>query len=322
MAVEGNLQAFQLVDVLQLISQQGKTGILTVQGGNDIIAISFLQGKVVAADALNETVEEGLTRVLVEQGLLTPEQVTRITTEYRDGGGRLLDVLVERRQLTRVQVLEALRVQTSRLLERVLQWREGEFKFYSGEEVSYEEGFVPIRVDEFLLRLAGKETEETAPPPAAAPAPMARPTPVEEPPGGEPPKEPVAQPVPKEARKIEILTGALRMGRVLALALVGVLVVLVLRWPTHLVLPFPWQGDQRVALERQLRASLYLKIDRGAKTYFLLEGHFPENLQTLVGLRLLSPWDLEDASGKPLAYSAREESYVVQPIEGLSLIHS
>ena len=42
MAVEGTLDLFKLPEILQLISQQKKTGILTVQGQQDIVAISFL----------------------------------------------------------------------------------------------------------------------------------------------------------------------------------------------------------------------------------------------------------------------------------------
>ena len=49
MAVEGTLDLFKLPEILQLISQQKKTGILTVQGQQDIVAISFLNGRIVAA---------------------------------------------------------------------------------------------------------------------------------------------------------------------------------------------------------------------------------------------------------------------------------
>jgi len=47
MAVEGTLDLFKLPEILQLISQQKKTGILTVQGQQDIVAISFLNGRIV-----------------------------------------------------------------------------------------------------------------------------------------------------------------------------------------------------------------------------------------------------------------------------------
>ena len=52
MAIEGNLEVFQLPEILQMIAAQRKTGILTVQGESDIVAVSFKDGQVVAADAL------------------------------------------------------------------------------------------------------------------------------------------------------------------------------------------------------------------------------------------------------------------------------
>ena len=153
MAVEGTLDTFRLSDILQVVSHQRKTGILTVQGAADIVAISFLRGQVVAADALSRTVEEGLGEVLVRQGLLTREQLEKVAARHQSGGGRLIDLLVdEEGAVGRNELLAALREQTQGLLLDLLGWRQGEFKFYSGDEVSYEEGFVPISIEELLLR--------------------------------------------------------------------------------------------------------------------------------------------------------------------------
>src|SRR6202521_3181641 len=152
MAVEGSLDLFSLPEILQMISQQGKTGILTIQGQQDIVAISFLAGDIVAADSLAHTVEEGLAKLLVSEGLLSAAELARAGAEHQASGGRLLDLLVERQYLTRPQLLGALRLQTIRQLEALLRWQEGDFKFYGGDEVSYEEGFEPISVEHLLLR--------------------------------------------------------------------------------------------------------------------------------------------------------------------------
>lgn len=152
MAIEGTLDLFQLPEILQIISQQGKTGILTVQGDTDIVAISFERGRIVAADALNQTLEEALGEVLAGQGLVAPQDFSRVAAEHRAGRGRLMDLLVERRLVERSQILEALRLHVDRLLAELLRWQSGEFKFYGGEEVSYEEGFRPISVEELLIR--------------------------------------------------------------------------------------------------------------------------------------------------------------------------
>src|SRR3954465_357601 len=180
MAVEGTLDLFKLPEILQLVSQQKKTGILTVQGQQDIVAISFLNGRIVAADALNQTLEEGLAQILLKEGMISAPDLARAASEHQASGGRLIDLLAERRYVERAQLLEALRIQTSRLLEQLLRWSQGDFKFYSGDEVSYEEGFEPISVEELLINAApgigaaapAAAAKAVAPPPRPAPPPL------------------------------------------------------------------------------------------------------------------------------------------------------
>jgi Domain of unknown function (DUF4388) len=363
MAVEGTLDLFKLPEILQLVSQQKKTGILTVQGQQDIVAISFLNGRIVAADALNQTLEEGLSQILLKEGMISAPDLARAASEHQSSGGRLIDLLVERRYVERAQILEALRLQTYRLLEQLLRWSQGDFKFYSGDEVSYEEGFVPISVEELLINagpayaaaVAERAAAAPAPPPpapapvrpaaAAAPArPAAPPTGETIPfPGPRPAApaapRPVVTPVPVPASTIAPMippddldaTGTFRkmkveprpvppvslgwVGRSLAVLLAVLVVAALLRVPDSLLLPFPWQQHERETLVRDQRAALYLKIDRAAKTWYLLKGSFPDRLQDLVSAGLLSSADLADPEGRPLHYAATEESYTLQPVE-------
>jgi hypothetical protein len=378
MAVEGTLDLFKLPEILQLVSQQKKTGILTVQGQQDIVAISFLNGRIVAADALNTTLEEGLSQLLLKEGMISAPDLARATSEHQASGGRLIDLLVERRFIERSQLLEALRLQTYRLLEQLLSWSQGDFKFYSGDEVSYEEGFTPIPVEELLINSAqivmaanaaakaaapaphlpapplpamAAPPKAAAPPPRPVAVPAARadvlPEPVPFPgPRPAPPASPrlgtVPSPVSTIAPMIPPITppiippdagdaGPFRrmkvearpapptslgwVGRSLAAVLTVLVIAALLRVPDSLLLPFPWQAHERETLVRDQRAALYLKIDRAAKTWFLLKGSFPDHLQDLVAAGLLSSADLNDPEGRPLQYVAGEESYTLQPLE-------
>ena len=444
MAIEGSLETFQLPEILQMISAQRKTGILTVQGESDIVAISFKDGHVVAADALNQTVEEGLGQILASQGLVSPRDFAAVSAEHDGGGKRLLDLLLERGLVERGQLLEALRLQTYRLLLSLLRWDQGDFKFYSGEEVAFEEGFYAISIEELLIRSltdlgddsqvdgppdlatayervpgvpairyvgqegagvpegtglwiasedrplvdrldgktpAGKLAEETgvghyralftlykllragavrpvvtkgaatAPPSAAVRAATASspaPHPVS-PPSYAPPK-PAPAPAPVSAAAssapaealpdVEEAPAPAASGRVrkmvlprdaapsrpsplavvaprLAALFVGI-VVFASPWlaPRLLLLPYPWQDTARSTLERNQRSAQYLQIDRAARTFFLLEGHYPDGLQELVTLNLLTPLTLSDPAGRRLAYSAENLAYELQPVEG------
>ncbi|MCM2270257.1 MAG: DUF4388 domain-containing protein, partial [Thermoanaerobaculia bacterium] len=152
MALEGDLALFGLSDVLQVVAQQRKTGILTVQGRADILAVSFHRGEIVAADALNQSFEGLLGEVLAGRGAVSPDRFAVLAERQRASGDRLIDFLVKQGIVGREDLLDALRELTYRLLADVLRWREGQFKFYGGEEVAFEEGIHPLRVDEVLMR--------------------------------------------------------------------------------------------------------------------------------------------------------------------------
>jgi hypothetical protein len=348
MAVEGTLDLFKLPEILQLVSQQKKTGILTVQGQQDIVAISFLNGRIVAADALNQTLEEGLAQVLHKEGMISAPDLARAASEHQAAGGRLIDLLVERRYIERSQLLEALRLQTTRLLEQLLRWSQGDFKFYSGDEVSYEEGFEPISVEELLVHAAqslppapprpAAVTAAPGPAPVAA-APLAAAEPVPGPalrpvsPGPWPAA--VAKPAPAAVASLpadeETLSGPFRKmkvearpaappslawaGRLLAAVLAVLAIAALLRFSDALMLPFPWQERERGDLIRERRSALYLKIDHAAKTWFLLKGSFPDRLEDLAASGLLSTADLKDPQGHPILYVASEDSYTLEPVE-------
>ena len=347
MAVEGTLEVFKLPEILQMISHQQKTGILTVQGPQDIIAVSFLKGEIVTVDSLNQTQEEGLSQILIKEGLLTSTQFARASSEHQSSGMRLVDLLVERGYVQRDALLRALRLHSTRLLGALLRWDKGEFKFYGGDEVPYEEGFVPITVEEVLVAGAPRQTTGPVPVPSIpSPAPGPRPVPSGPAPiltvpsldspmpaaapaaarpglrvvrreGAVPAERPAA---PEEAGPFRKMTvDAVETRRpALTLAVAAILAVLALALlflaPSAAVIPFPWQQEERAALAREQRASLYLKIDRAAKTWFLLEGRFPEGLAQLVDAGFLSASDLFDPYGRPLEYTATEESYTLQPV--------
>jgi hypothetical protein len=351
MAVEGTLELFKLPEILQLIAQQKKTGILTIQGQQDIIAVTFLNGQIVAADALNQTVEEGLAQVLMGERLISAADFARATAEHdASGGGRLLDLLVDRGYIGRPDLLRGLRLQTFRLLEQLLRWDKGDFKFYSGDEVPFEEGFVPIAVDELLYQVAEKAAAGLRLAPVAAPRPSAAPA---QPPASQSPSAPEPVPSPSQIRpalrvvrregeppagpvrtvpvytegeatgpfrkmKVEAPVDAPRplVPMLLAGALVLLIAAVLITRPEALILPFPWQAKERADLAQDQRASLYLKIDRAAKTYYLLEGHFPPSLAVLEKQRLLANGDLHDPQKHPFRYSFTEESYNLQPMQG------
>ena len=100
----------------------------------------------------------------------------------------------------------------------------------------------------------------------------------------------------------------------LAALLVGAVVFALVAVPNRVLLPLPWQDSERAQYEMAQRQALYRTIDGAAKTFFLVEGRFPDSLDRLVEGSLLHRHDLTDPEGQPMEMEAREESYVLRPV--------
>lgn len=434
MSLEGALHEVSLLKVLQSVAAQRTSGILSVQGEEDIVAVSFLQGAIVAADSLNQTQEESLGAILEQQGLISQADFDAVAQEQQASGNSLIEMLTDRGLVSRQEILDGLRGTTYQLMLQLLSWRQGDFKFYGGDEISYEEGFRPLGVEELLIRsiddLAGQgglsgpvpELEmifRQVPPrseikilgrdgdgltpglwisaqqaellqatdgkttamslsrnlrlsrhqaqfhlyrllsndliegvgkPAAKTAPTAQPSRpnVAAPPSGvaaaplqgrgpnlaEPSQShlraEIFQPPEPEAPEVDLSDyditpqpkpraggSLLRHGvgpLLAAVFLVALGLTLSLR-PGALLLPFPWQENQRGTVERQLRYSLFLKIDRASRAYVLSTGAYPTSLQDLVDASLLAAADLKDPAGYDLSYSSDAISYRIDLLD-------
>ncbi len=341
----GSLSAGSLEPVLVRLGQDEVTGILTVQGEEDIIAISLQDGRIVGADALNEPLEAGLGRALVADGLLTRQQLSRVLERIGSERGRLSEILTSETSLSEDDYLGGLRSYTRQLVRRGCSWTSGEYKFFAGDEVSSEEGLEPIRIAEVcspdvepvaeLPFESGPESgpeavEAVAEPASSAPQPeVSEDTWVEI--GGPLPSAPdldvevvrlpaestvEATPVEPVAQS-EAVPAIDRIPRwiwwVLPATAAGLVIAVVL-WGRNMVLyPGFWLEPERLAFEQQTRSTAYQKVDRAAKTFFLLEGRFPEDLHTLVARDLLSPGDVVGPSGKVLTYVPGDRGYMILP---------
>ena len=79
------------------------------------------------------------------------------------------------------------------------------------------------------------------------------------------------------------------------------------------LLPFPWQEGLRQGVLDEQTSAVYLKIDRAAKTSFLLNGHFPARLDQLVADDYLTQRDLVDPAARRLGYASQVAGYLIYP---------
>jgi hypothetical protein len=152
MALEGTLRDFSLADIFQLIGLQRKTGVLSLRSPDDVVTISFVDGKVVAADSLTDRLEDRLGQILIKTGAISAEELTASLKEQMETLERLGRVLLRRKAIDRESLREALQRQTLQIIFRVFRWQDGDYNFSQEVSVDYDPDLVvPITAESILM---------------------------------------------------------------------------------------------------------------------------------------------------------------------------
>jgi hypothetical protein len=128
MSVSGIIERDEMMTALRLVSRGKSTGVFLASTAFGNAAIGFRDGEILFASS---TLSGTFGDLLVEQGLVSRERldaalwVQREDKEWRALGQVLLDVKV----LTREQIETAIETQITRVLDEILRWESGTFRF-------------------------------------------------------------------------------------------------------------------------------------------------------------------------------------------------
>jgi len=160
MALRGTLRDFSLGEILQLIGFQRKTGILTIEGDDDTVSISFLDGRVVSADSHRADLENRLGRLLERAGKIDAGGLERVLEEQRRTRQRLGAILLSQGRVSGSDLRLALRTQILNLIYRLFRWEDGRYYFSQLSTVSYDsDNFTPVETENILMEAARMSDE-------------------------------------------------------------------------------------------------------------------------------------------------------------------
>src|SRR5690349_23746825 len=95
MALTGTLEDFGIAEILQLIGQQAKSGVLHLASRDDEIHILIADGCVVSAEYAGRKQKERLGAMLLRAELITREDLDRALATQSRTLRRLGDILVD-----------------------------------------------------------------------------------------------------------------------------------------------------------------------------------------------------------------------------------
>ena len=127
MSLNGNLETISLDGILQLLCQEGKTGVCRVNNGNQKYQIFLLEGDIVYA--IESGKESRLGRLLTADGRLDPaelEQCMEIAARKQQALGK---ALVENGYLSTDILQEYLYKPVQEIVATLFMWDQGDFVY-------------------------------------------------------------------------------------------------------------------------------------------------------------------------------------------------
>ncbi len=152
MALEGTLRDFSFADILQLISLQRKTGVLTLKHDDKLVTISFLDGCIVGSSTLNQHSEDRIGLILLKRGEITEQELSSALRRQEETLQRLGRILIESKIVSLDTLREALEQQILQIVYRVFRWSDGDYHFSQEKTVDYDrELMAPMAADSIIM---------------------------------------------------------------------------------------------------------------------------------------------------------------------------
>lgn len=129
MAFKGTLKEFKVPDILQLISLQKKTGILTFTSSDGFITLIFENGMITGVDAFPKKLETRVGHVLVKQDLISEEMLQRALVIQKRTNQKIGEILMSMGLIGTHTVIEALKNQAVEVILSLFKWKKGEYNF-------------------------------------------------------------------------------------------------------------------------------------------------------------------------------------------------
>jgi hypothetical protein len=151
MALKGTLKDFGIAEILQLIGQQMKSGVLHLESHDEEIHIALSEGSVVRAEQVGRKANERLGAMLVRAEVISQPELDQGLDLQRRTLRRLGDILVDLGSVSREDLREITHLQTTETIYRLFHWKSGTYEFEAGGVEWDRETAAPLRAESVLM---------------------------------------------------------------------------------------------------------------------------------------------------------------------------
>jgi len=141
----GSLNQMGIHDLFTLLSLQNRTGLLHLSEGTEKVEIFFLHGKMVDLNWVTRPSEKRLARILVQNNLITQEQLRHALARQKSSGQKIGFILISMGLVKEDDLTGFLTIHMMEGLRIALQFKEGKFSFQKVPEADFDKAsFDPV----------------------------------------------------------------------------------------------------------------------------------------------------------------------------------
>jgi hypothetical protein len=159
-ALEGTLRDFSFADILQLISLQRKTGVLTLRTDENLVTVSFQDGCIVGASTLNQHTEDMIGLILLKRGEVTQAELDSALRRQEETLQRFGRILIDHHVVAVETVRVALQQQILQIVYRVFRWSDGEYHFSQETDIDYDRDLLEPMAANSIIMEGARMTDE------------------------------------------------------------------------------------------------------------------------------------------------------------------
>ena len=135
MSLEGNLTAFGLSEILQLIAVQQKTGMLSISNQDRSNVLFFRQGSIISTRDRRRKSKDPLKDYLTRYGILSREDLIRVTRLGAQAKLDMTEIILSEKLLTQEELKLHYRNHIQEEVYEILTWESCSYKFIPGRDI-------------------------------------------------------------------------------------------------------------------------------------------------------------------------------------------
>ncbi len=151
MALQGTLKDFGIGDILQLIGQQQKTGILLLKSKEQEVQVFFREGSIIKTESITRKKKDLIGNMLVRADIITEQQLLTALETQKRTLKRIGDVLVSTGALSSERFKKMMQLQVTETLYGLFSWKAGTYEFKQ-EPVEADSEIQPLRAESVTRR--------------------------------------------------------------------------------------------------------------------------------------------------------------------------